>query len=133
MDRSTRRVNQHHITLNDPWFEHVKTGKKKYEGRCFWKSALDYNVGDCLTISHHTRKEEEPFCVEIKDILLFKSFEEALTTLGLESILPGVSTIEEGVKIYTSFVSLRSPKDFDCEAFKTQEAYGVCMLEVFRI
>lgn len=109
---------QHQITLNDPWFDLVKTGQKKYEGRCFWKWALGYNIGDTLRISSATR-DVEPFSVRIDDILRFKTFEEALSILGLDDTLPGVASIQEGVDIYYKFVSL-----------KTQQTHGVCMIKV---
>jgi ASC-1-like (ASCH) protein len=107
------------ITLNDPWFDYVKQGIKKYEGRCYWKSVLKYQINDLLKISHHTDLSKKPYIVKIKHIVLYPTFEEALKTLPLEEVLPGVSTIEEGIHIYLKFVSL-----------DTQLTYGVCMIEV---
>jgi ASC-1-like (ASCH) protein len=44
---------QWNITLNSPWFEYVKNGNKIYEGRCNWKQASQYRIGDFLRIEHH--------------------------------------------------------------------------------
>lgn len=106
---------QHNIRLTDPWFEYVKTGQKIYEGRRF----LNFDIGDILRISHRTNPELEPFRVKIKNVLRFKTFEEALNVLNMSEVLPGVQTVQEGVEIYYQFVSL-----------KTQEAEGICMIEM---
>ena len=115
----TSIIHSYHITLNDPWFDYVKSGVKKYEGRCYWKSVLKYQINDELKISHHTDPSKESYTVKIKNILVYPTFEEALKTLPLEEVLPGVSTIEEGMDIYLKFVRL-----------ETQLNYGVCMIEV---
>jgi ASC-1-like (ASCH) protein len=107
------------ITLNDPWFEYVKCGMKKYEGRCYWKSALKYKVNDELKVWNHTNRSIEPYVVKIKAILKYKTFEEALCQLNMEEVLPGIKTVNEGVDIYYKFVSL-----------ETQLKNGVCMIEV---
>lgn len=112
---------EHTIRLNDPWFDYIKTGQKKYEGRCFWKSVLNYKIGDTLKVMHHQNPEMEPFYVKIVNIVRFKTFEEALSTMNIEEILPGVQTVQEGVEIYYKFVSLQ-----------TQLIYGVCMIEMHK-
>lgn len=110
------------ITVNDPWFTFIKSGSKKYEGRCYWKSVLNYKVGDILIIHHHTDSTVEPLQVKIISLLLFKTFEEALQKLPIEEILPDIKSIEEGINIYLKFYSL-----------ETQYKYGVCMIEIATI
>lgn len=111
----------HDITLNDPWFDLVKTGQKQWEGRCFWKAARGYKIGDTLRISHHTRPEE-PYCAKITDLRRFATFEEALQTLGLDQVLPRVETVEQGVEIYQRYVSL-----------PTQQEFGVIMIKIVNV
>jgi ASC-1-like (ASCH) protein len=109
----------HKISINSPWFEYVKEGKKVYEGRCFWKSVLDYKIGDILIVSHHTDKTIRSFEVVIDEILKFKTFRDALTELPIDRILPSITNVDEGVEIYHKFVSEQ-----------TQEKYGVCMIKI---
>ncbi len=109
----------HKITLNSPWFEYVKNGTKKYEGRCNWKNATTYKIGDLLEISHHIDKTISPFRVKIVDIIKFNTFEEALKKLDIKDILPGVDSINEGIKIYEKFVSKI-----------TQNKYGVLLIKI---
>ena len=109
----------HSLTLNDPWFNLVKEGIKLYEGRCYWKSVLDFKIDDQVLVSHHTDISKPSFICNIKTILHFTTFKEALEKLGLDSTLPGVKTIDEGVDIYLKFVSLA-----------TQIKFGVVMIEL---
>jgi len=107
------------ITLNSPWFEYVKLGVKKYEGRCFHKEVCKYQVGDTLNISHHTNKNENSFDVIITDILHFNTFENAINNIGIDTILPNIETIEDGIDIYLKFVKL-----------STQLANGIVMIKI---
>ena len=92
--------------MNSPWFEYVKTKTKIYEGRCNWKQAAQYKIGDFLCIKHHTNLLESEFTVKIIDILKFDTFEIALRQLGLSQVLPNVETIEQGVEIYLKYYKL---------------------------
>lgn len=111
--------------LSKEWFDHVKNGTKIYEGRRWWnddslkKGTKHLKVGDILTF-RHADDEKLSFEKTVKAIHLFSSFEEALTVLPLEKVLPGVSTVDEGVKIYARYVSL-----------ETQQKEGVCMIELW--
>lgn len=118
----------HVIHVGKPWFDYLKTGEKIWEGRCNWKAALNYNVGDIWEVRYYKKPgeeeipEPEPFFVRIEEIKQFPTFEEALTNMNLSEVLPGIQTVEEGVKVYFQFVSL-----------KTQLANGVRMFRVSRI
>jgi ASC-1-like (ASCH) protein len=111
----------HVIHVGSPWFDFLKSGEKVWEGRCNWKAALAYRVGDSWEV-HHVDGTREPFRLKIEEIVHFPTFEQALNRMNLSEVLPGVKTVEEGVQVYFQFVSL-----------KTQEANGVLMLRVSRI
>ena len=98
----------HNITLNSPWFEYVRDGKKIYEGRRKTDKTKEYKIGDILIINHHTDILQEPYKVIIQDILSFPTFKDALTNLPIENILPNIKTIDEGVEIYKKYVSLNT-------------------------
>ena len=104
------------IRVNDPWFTYIKNGAKKYEGR---RNNRIFNEGEYLLIQHNTDECQDPVTKMLKKIHKFKTFEEALSILPLEEVLPGVKTVEEGVQIYYKFVSL-----------ETQLRDGVVMLEL---
>jgi ASC-1-like (ASCH) protein len=87
----------------DPWYGYIASGKKKIEGRLFdgdWKTLQPddnikwYIIRDGFTYTHVSK---------IKEIKRYKTFKEMLEVEGLENVLPGVKTIEEGVSIYYSF------------------------------
>lgn len=107
------------ITLNSPWFEYVKLGIKKYEGRCYWKDTCKYKIGDTLIISHHVLKHEQSYNVIIIDILHFNTFETALRSIKIDEILPGVGTVEDGINTYLKFVKL-----------ETQLSNGIVMIKI---
>lgn len=118
---------QHVISVGNPWFEYLKAGKKTWEGRCYWKAALSYKIGDTFEVKLWTSPSQEsipaePFKLKIEEIRRFSTFEEALKQLGVESVLPEVKTLEEAVKIYLQFVSL-----------KTQQDNGVAMFRVSKV
>ena len=96
-----------HFTLNSPWYELVRDGKKLYEGRRALPSILNLSIGEIISISHHTDVTLPNYQVIITSLARYKTFEEALTELPLDQVLPlpGM-TIEEGVKIYQQYVSL---------------------------
>lgn len=110
---------QWNITLNSPWFEHIKNGNKIYEGRCNWKQAAQYKIGDILNINHHTNPLEPGYTVKIINIHKFATFQTALSKLGLSKVLPGIQTIEEGIEIYLQYYKLT-----------TQIENGILMIEV---
>lgn len=110
--------------LSKEWFYHVKNGTKIYEGRRWWdgdavkKGTKHLKVGD-IVMFRHNDDEKESFEKKIKAIHLFSSFEEALNELPLSGVLPGIKTVQEGVEIYSRYISI-----------ETQKRDGVCMLEL---
>ena len=110
------------ITLNSPWYEYVRDGLKKYEGRCNWKMVKDLKIGDHLLISHHTNRNLPTYKVKIIDLLYFSDFEEALNKLTLSEVLPGILTIADGVEIYKKYYKLQ-----------TQKENGVCIIKIMHV
>jgi ASC-1-like (ASCH) protein len=101
----------HQSSLSSPWYEYVASSQKKYEGRCYQKKVLEYKEGDTIQFKHHTDGSKPVLEVKIKQILCFPTFENALQSLNTAEILPGVQTIEEGVKIYYQYVSLKTQQE----------------------
>ena len=97
------------ITLNSPWFELVRDGKKKYEGRRRTEKLLALKCGDRIEIHNHTDKTRQPYF-----------FRQALETLPIQDVLPVDNiSVDEGVRIYHQYVSQA-----------TQERDGVVMIKI---
>jgi len=80
----------------DPWFSLIRAGKKPVEGRKASPSHTKITVGD--TIEFFCGQER--FLCLVEGINRYKSLEEYLQCETLERALPGVRTIEEGIRIY---------------------------------
>jgi ASC-1-like (ASCH) protein len=125
------KVYDHEICVNHPWFTLIADGRKKFDGRAYWKKILTMKTGDILKLTLNldekkgAKKDTEnkpPIYKRIGRILRYRNFEEALQTLGLEDTLPTVTTLQEGIEIYNKYVSP-----------KTQLENGVCMIELLNI
>lgn len=108
------------LSLNDPWYDLVKCGKKIYEGRRFTEKVASIKIGDMIKLRHHTNPACPKYNVIVEDILKFQTFEDALANLPIEKVLPldGI-TIEKGIEIYSKYVSL-----------PTQMKDGVVMIKI---
>ena len=97
----------HTIHLNDPWFELVRAGAKRFEGRRRTDWTDRVRVGDTLEVLHFTDAAAAPFLARVAEVSHFGTFEDALVALGPADVLPidGI-TVEAGVEIYRRYVSL---------------------------
>ncbi|KFK37772.1 hypothetical protein AALP_AA3G027600 [Arabis alpina] len=84
------------LHVQEPYFTQLKNGMKTAEGRC---AVGDYNrispgafilFNKCLLL-------------EVQDVHFYTSFSEMLRVEGLDKVLPGVESIEEGVQVYRNF------------------------------
>ena len=107
------------ISLNSPWFELVRSGQKQYEGRRYSGNVMKYQVGDRLRIQKWGDSKEPSYTAEITAIFRFQTFEQALVQLPLNEVLPGITSIAEGIEVYKRYVSL-----------PTQLKDGVCMIQL---
>ena len=101
------------ISIAEPWFTHVATGKKLYEAKCYWHKAISYKLGDYVIIEC---KQKMPLIRQITSIRCFDTFEEAVLTLGVDKILPGL-TVGQAVEYFARNMRLT-----------TQLEYGVVVL-----
>lgn len=87
-------------TLRQPWFDFVKNGVKKYEGRLNRGFFGKLKVGDKFTFVNDDKKIN----VEVIEILHFDNFKEAYKKLGKELLptLMGKSVSEIYNKCYDS-------------------------------
>ncbi|XP_065866809.1 uncharacterized protein [Euphorbia lathyris] len=84
------------LHVQEPFFSLLKDGLKTVEGRCAGGKHSRIEPGDRVLLN-------KCMVVEVKDVHRYPSFLEMLEAESLPEVLPGVKTIEEGVKIYRQF------------------------------
>ena len=112
----------HTFSLQEPWFKYVKNGDKIYEGRRWTAKVAAIQPGDRIvfTLSEPVGPVGGETVEKVVDeVFRFGTFEDALQTLPLEQVLPGVATVEDGVQIYLKYVSI-----------ETQYIDGVAMIKL---
>lgn len=114
------------LKLNDPWFDHVLFGRKRFEGRRFAHQVKEFYAGDLLRFSHATDPKQPVFYKKIVEIHRFPAFEVGLKYFEardeLQQVLPGIASVAEGVNVYLQFVSL-----------PTQLQDSVCFIELTNV
>jgi len=90
---------EHIINVQNPWFDYIKEGKKKIEGRINKGIFKLLKKDDIVKFENN----KENIKAIIKKIVNYDSFEEYLSTEGLSKTLPGIKTIADGIAIYRQF------------------------------
>jgi len=90
------------MPIQDPWFTHIRKGAKTVEGRLAGGFFGNLKKGDIVTVIGPKR---QTVMVEIIDTIKYKTFAEMLETEGLDKVLPGINTIDEGVAVYRQWYS----------------------------
>lgn len=89
----------HIIECSEPWYSHIKNGKKTIEGRKGTPKWIGIQVGDCIKFVC----KDSSFISVVSRINVYSgkdSLRNYLTTEGLDNTLPGINTIDEGIAIY---------------------------------
>ncbi|KAJ9189014.1 hypothetical protein P3X46_000357 [Hevea brasiliensis] len=84
------------IDVQEPFFTQLRDGLKTVEGRC---AVGDYNQIESGALILFNKC----LVLQVQDIHRYASFAEMLEAESLEKVLPGVKTIDEGVKVYRKF------------------------------
>ena len=82
-----------------PFLQCIESGLKKAECRVVSPYIKKFKVGDMLTL---TGKNEYVKC-KITFLHFYKSFEEMLTSEGVQNLVPFVNNLSDALKIYNSF------------------------------
>ncbi|XP_077225308.1 uncharacterized protein LOC143858542 isoform X2 [Tasmannia lanceolata] len=91
------------LHVQEPFFSQLKVGLKTIEGRC---AVGDYNrivPGSLLLIN-------KCLLLDVQFVKWYASFSEMIEAENLTKVLPGVKTIEEGVKVYRKFYTEEKEK-----------------------
>ncbi|KAG1331280.1 hypothetical protein COCNU_02G012480 [Cocos nucifera] len=103
------------LHVQEPFFSQLRAGLKTVEGRC---ATGDYNriiPGSLLLFN-------KCLLLEVQDVRRYSSFSEMLQVETLARVLPGVKTIEEGVKIYRKFYTEEKEKSNSVLAISVSKA-----------
>jgi ASC-1-like (ASCH) protein len=104
----------------EPYFTSVKRGKKTIESRIRKDNYKRIKPGDHIVI--YNVNETDNFEVKVKRVAPYTTFQELLHNEPLDKVLPGIKTINEGLKNYQQFYT------------KDQETkFGVVAIEVERL
>ncbi len=87
----------HQLIVYEPWFTFIEQKRKKVESRLNGK--YDIKEGDGILFQCETRTVQRV----VKAVRYYDTFEKMLVAEDLESVLPGVTSIQDGVKIYHQF------------------------------
>jgi len=101
--------------ISQPWFDLIKSGKKKYEGRLndgFWK---EVQTGQKITLYNNDSGVEKTLIIIVDTKLIFVSFFDGISTVGLNSVLPSEveNTVEQSVEnVYRKYYSVDDEKKY---------------------
>jgi len=90
----------HRLHVQSPYFKLIQSGEKTMEGRLRDKTVSQIVVGDEITFYTSDNEEKHTTVASVQN---FGDFTEMLSAGRLEKLLPGVQTMEEGLKIYRGF------------------------------
>jgi len=89
------------LSLQQKYFDDIKSGIKTAEGRCNSSKFENIVVGD--QISFVCVQTQAVMVKTVTAINFYRNFKDMLVHEGVQNMLPGVTTIEQGVVIYESF------------------------------
>lgn len=108
----------HVLKLADKWYYEVSSAKT-IEGRLGKDKFLKIKVGDeiCFIRAYTPEIYVSTYVTAVR---AYPSFEEMLKAEGLEKVLPGVDSVEEGIKVYRQFYTEEDEKTYGVLAFEFQ-------------
>lgn len=89
------------LSLKQCYFDAIKSGIKTVEGRLNSHKFKDLKSG--MTIIFSSVDTHETIICTVISIHVYATFEEMLIHEGLENMLPGVTSLDEGVNLYENF------------------------------
>ena len=104
--------------ISEPWFSLIKVGLKTVEGRLNKGDFMSLNKGDILHITNNELGFMRSYEIKITSIHKYKTFSEYLEKEKLEKCLPGIDTIDEGVKVYYKYYSKLDEEKYNIIAIR---------------
>ena len=108
------KYNEH---LSEPWFSLISLGLKTLEGRKNKGKFKDMQVGDIIQWYNNDFKERK-ILTKIIGKADYRTFEEYLTTEGLDKCLPGIPSLEHGLSVYFKYFTKEEESEFGVVAIR---------------
>jgi ASC-1-like (ASCH) protein len=102
----------------EPWYTHIKEGRKTIEGRPKRNTFAEMQVGQ--TVKFFNKQLNESFCAKIIEINEYKTFFDMIKSNGQENVLPGIRNIDEGVSVYMQYYNKEIESQFGVVGIKVQ-------------
>jgi ASC-1-like (ASCH) protein len=97
------------LRLKKIYFDLIKNGKKTVEGRINTAKYRNMRPGDKIQFSlDQDGKNSETLVCIVEKITVYPDFFSMLCAEGIENMLPGITTIEDGVSLYENFPGYKS-------------------------
>jgi ASC-1-like (ASCH) protein len=84
--------------LSQPFFDDIRNGEKKYEGRVRRKIWADIAVGDIVTWWNDDGGNYQEYSARVSHLSYFDTFKEAIESVGLQNILPSEHKIGSDIE-----------------------------------
>jgi ASC-1-like (ASCH) protein len=106
------------VHVSEPWYTHIKEGRKTVEGRPKRKTFAEMQVGQ--TIKFFNKELNENFCAKIIEINEHKTFLDMIRSNGIENVLPEIRNLEEGVSVYRQYYDEEIESQYGVVGIKVQ-------------
>jgi ASC-1-like (ASCH) protein len=105
------------IALRPTWFDKLRSGEKTVDGRLARGAVKDVQEGDIVLVRRSRAAEDKTeypdprrFPMKVRFKHTYPSFTAMLETEGIQTVLPGVSTVAKGVEHYRAFCTADDEK-----------------------
>eukprot|EP00850_Spirogloea_muscicola_P012992 SM000086S23044 [mRNA] locus=s86:199226:202524:- [translate_table: standard] len=84
--------------LKEPYYTFLRNGKKVVEGRCNVRGYANVVAGQLLLVNHS-------LVLQVEGVRKYSTFRSMLAEEGLNRVLPGMASLEDGMQVYRKFYS----------------------------
>ena len=110
------------MELQPIYFNQIKDKKKLYETRIYDKKRQKIKLLDVVTFTN--KETKQTFQAKIVELSHYKTFREALSSVGIKKVLPSSKSLEDGIKTYEAFPH----KEYE-NYKKASKIYGVLRMK----
>lgn len=90
-----------YLTVRQKYFDAIKAGLKKVEGRLHSADLKKLAIGETITFTSSDTNEK--ILCTVTALHVYPNFKAMLVAEGINNMLPGITNLAEGVAIYESF------------------------------
>ena len=111
---------QYTKNVSEPWFSLIKLGLKTCEGRLNKGDFKIMKKGDILKFVNNDFGFPRMIKCRITSVNIYDSFKDYLKNESLKKCLPGIDTINNGIKIYYKYYSSVDELKYKIKAIKVK-------------